>query len=55
MKSAEEKKRELTCPICKKKVNKDRIVKKQLLEAEADFKVEKAFKMGGQENQTALE
>ena len=44
----------MTCPICRKKVNKNKIVKKQLLEAEVDFKVEEAFEVGDQENQAAL-
>ena len=52
-KFAEEKRQELTCPICRQKVNKDKIVKKQLLEAEAN--VEDPFKMVDQENQAKLE
>ena len=52
-KFAEEKRQELTCPICRKKVNKDKIVKKQLLEAQVS--AVDPFKERDQENQAALE
>ena len=55
VKLAAEKRQELTCPICSKKVNIGRIIKVQLLEAEANTKAEDPWKIGDQENQSDLE
>ena len=43
------------CPICRKKVNNDKIVKKQLLEAEANVEVYDPFKVVDEENQAELD
>ena len=55
VKFEEEKRKELTCPICRQKVNKGTIVKINLLEPEVDIKVEEAFKIGDQESQVEVE
>ena len=52
---AQQKGDDLICPICRKKVDKDKIVKKQLLEAEANFEVYDPFKVVDPENQAELE
>ena len=50
VKFAAKNRKELTCPICRKTVDKAKVVKKQLLEADTNIQVYDPFKVGDEEN-----